>query len=168
MNSLSSNSVEILTEDGQTYTVSVDIAHMSRTLTDLMADARGAVPLAGVDGKTLEKVVEWCKQHVNDPKDTEAASAQGDVVPAPPKAVELTEEDKAFFLPLTQEAIFQLILAANYLDIKKLLDVCCRSVANSVLGKTPKQIYEQFGVLNELTPEEEEEIRKDNPWLEDN
>jgi S-phase kinase-associated protein 1 len=36
------------------------------------------------------------------------------------------------------------------------------------LGKTPKQVYEMFGVEKELTPEEEEEVRKENPWLEDN
>lgn len=59
-----------------------------------------------------------------------------------------------------------------------------------MLGKTPKEIYAMFNgervllvvwhcvfvaqffvfatVTEELTPEEEEEVRKENPWLEDN
>ena len=62
---------------------------------------------------------------------------------------------------------FELIHAANYLDIRPLLDLLCRTVANSVIGKTEDEVYEMFGVKEKLTEEELAEVRKENPWLED-
>lgn len=50
------------------------------------------------------------------------------------------------------------------------LTFCVRvrsTVALQVLGKTPDEIYAMFKVDQKLTPEEEELVRKENPWLED-
>jgi len=60
--------------------------------------------------------------------------------------------------------LFDLILAANYLNIQSLLDLTCQSVADMIKGKTPEQIRETFNIKNDFSPEEEEEIRKQNQW----
>ena len=46
--------------------------------------------------------------------------------------------------------LFQLILAANYLDIKGLLHVTCGKVADMMKGKTPEQIRKTFNIKNDL------------------
>ena len=46
---------------------------------------------------------------------------------------DITPWDKAF-MGSDQETIFKLILAANYLDIKNLLDLTCKTVANMIKG----------------------------------
>lgn len=57
--------------------------------------------------------------------------------------------------------------AANYLDIKALLDVGCKTVANMIKGKSPDEIRKTFNIQNDFTSEEEEQIRRENEWAED-
>ena len=57
--------------------------------------------------------------------------------------------------------------AANYMDIKNLLDVGCKTVANMIKGKSPDEIRKTFNITNDFTPEEEEQIRRENEWAED-
>jgi hypothetical protein len=48
--------------------------------------------------------------------------------------------------------------AANYLNIKSLLDLTCKTVADMIKGKTPEEIRAHFNIQNDFTPEEEEEV----------
>lgn len=57
--------------------------------------------------------------------------------------------------------------AANYLDIKALLDVGCKTVANMIKGKSPEEIRKTFNIQNDFTPEEEDVIRRENEWAEE-
>ncbi|KAB1199954.1 SKP1-like protein 12 [Morella rubra] len=54
--------------------------------------------------------------------------------------------------------------AANYLNIKSLLDLTCQTVADMIKGKTPEEIRKTFNIKNDFTPEEEEEVRRENQW----
>jgi len=88
------------------------------------------IPLHNVTAKILQKVVEYCKYHDEHPT---------------PKTEEKKDEKKTDdiipwdkeFCSVDQATLFELILAANYLDIKPLLDLTCKTVANMINGKTP-------------------------------
>merc|ERR1712201_35465 len=67
----------------------------------------------------------------------------------------------ADFLKVDQGTLFELILAANYLDIKGLLDVTCKTVANMIKGKTPDEIRKTFNIKNDFTAAEEEQVREE-------
>ncbi|KAK8601351.1 hypothetical protein V6N12_051188 [Hibiscus sabdariffa] len=54
--------------------------------------------------------------------------------------------------------------AANYLNIKSLLDLTCQIVADIIKGKMPEEIRKTFNNKNDFTPEEEEEVRRENQW----
>lgn len=57
-----------------------------------------------------------------------------------------------------------MVQAANFLDIKSLLELACQAVANIIKGKTAEEIRQHFDIKNDFTPEEEEAIRKENSW----
>jgi len=73
----------------------------------------------------------------------------------------------ANFVDLEQETLFELILAANYMDIKPLLDLTCAKVASMIKGKTPEQIRKAFNIVNDFSPEEEAKVREENKWCEE-
>ncbi|PHT43410.1 E3 ubiquitin ligase complex SCF subunit sconC [Capsicum baccatum] len=54
--------------------------------------------------------------------------------------------------------------AANYLNIKSLLDLTCQTVVDMIKGKTPEEIRKTFNIKNNFTPEEEEEVRRETAW----
>ena len=64
------------------------------------------------------------------------------------------------FCMVDQCTLFEIVLAADYLDIKALLDLSCKTVANMIKGKTTEEIRKEFNIKNDFTPEEEEEIRR--------
>lgn len=56
---------------------------------------------------------------------------------------------------LDQNVLFELVLAANYMDVKSLLDLTCAKVASMIKGKTTEEIRKNFG----MAPEEEAYVR---------
>merc|ERR1712045_975509 len=80
---------------------------------------------------------------------------------------EVVSEWDANFVEVDQETLFELILAANYMDIKPLLDLTCAKVASMIKGRTPDEIRKIFNISSDFTPEEEIKVRADNPWLEE-
>jgi S-phase kinase-associated protein 1 len=130
-----------------------------------------------VNESVLKKVIEWCEHHKNDPQ-----PAQDDDSDSRKKTTDIEEWDQKF-MQVDQEMLFEIILvgspaliassvtnhwqASNYLDIKPLLDVGCKTVANMIKGKSPEEIRKTFNITNDFTPEEEEQIRRENEWAED-
>ena len=153
--------------DGQSFPVDVEIAKKSVTIKTMLEDLGieeegddNQVPLPNVDAPILQKVIDWATQHRDDPPPPEENEN------TQKKPVDISEWDQDF-LNVDQGILFELILAANYLDIKGLLDVTCKSVANMIKGKSPEQIRQHFKIKNDFTPEEEEQVRKENEWSQD-
>lgn len=117
--------------------------------------ADNAIPLPNVKGPILARVIEYLKKHVADAEDNKERKKED---------VESLKEFDKEFVKVDQSVLFDLILAANYLNIKELLDLTCQAVADMIKGKTPEQIRKTFNIKNDFTPEEEEEVRRENQW----
>lgn len=155
--------VTLQSQDGQDFKVEVRVANTSKTVKNLIEDAGvdNPIPLPNVNGKILSKVVEYAKYHVENPamengKDNNSENPDSEV----------DEWDKNF-LKVDQSTLFDLILAANYLDMADLLDLTCKTVANMIKGKTSDEIRKTFNITNDFSPEEEEQVRKENEWAEE-
>ncbi|KAI1915345.1 hypothetical protein LOZ61_001744 [Ophidiomyces ophidiicola] len=126
-----------------------------------LGDSGEAIPIPNVNESVLKKVVEWCEHHKNDPPSTGDEDSD-----SRRKTTDIDEWDQKF-MQVDQEMLFEIILAANYLDIKALLDVGCKTVANMIKGKSPDEIRKTFNIQNDFTPEEEDQIRRENEWAEE-
>ena len=71
---------------------------------------------------------------------------------------EVVQKWYADFVAVEQVLLFELILAANYMDIKPLLDLTCATVASMIKGKTPEEIRKTFNIANDFSPEEEAQV----------
>lgn len=159
-----SESVLLVSSDGQEFTVSLDAIQKSETVRNLIEDAgiESPIPVSNVTGDVLKEIILYCEHH----------HAQGDTRPVSEGNADEKRTDDITpwdldFCKVSQERLFQYVLAANYLDIKSLLDLTCKTIANMIKGKTPAQIRETFGIEDDFTPEEEEQIRKENEWCEE-
>ncbi|KOS18611.1 E3 ubiquitin ligase complex SCF subunit sconC [Escovopsis weberi] len=160
--------VWLVSNDNATMEIDRSVAERSVLLKNMLEDLNGAgvsqenpIPIVNVNEAVLRKIVEWCEHHRNDPPLT-----QDDDSDARKKTTDIEEWDQKF-MQVDQEMLFEIILASNYLDIKPLLDVGCKTVANMIKGKSPEEIRKTFNITNDFSAEEEEQIRRENEWAED-
>ncbi|XP_058182049.1 SKP1-like protein 1 [Rhododendron vialii] len=140
--------ITLQSSDGEVFVIRASVAAQSTTLKNMIEDncASSTIPVPNVDGKTLAMVMEYCQKHADSESDSDLKTYD-------------TE-----FLDVDQAVLYRLIMAANYLDVRELLDSICQKVADMIKGKTPEQIRKTFNIDNDFTPEEEEEVRKANAW----
>ena len=71
------------------------------------------------------------------------------------------------YIDLDNDILFDLILAANYLDFKELMLLSSAKIASLMKNKDINEIRNMFGIENDFTPEEEAKMDKENKWIED-
>jgi len=159
--------VKLQSSDGNTHEVAKAVAERSVLIKNLLGDlpdvdlSAEPIPIPSVNDTVLKKVLEWCEYHRGDPPSNDDDDSDNRK-----KSTDISEWDQKF-MAVDQELLFEIILAANYLDIKPLLDVGCKTVANMIKGKSPEEIRKTFNIQNDFTPEEEDQIKRENEWAED-
>ncbi|KAG8805345.1 hypothetical protein FRC17_005556 [Serendipita sp. 399] len=118
------------------------------------------VQIAEVSAETYLKLAEWCRHHLEAPLQT-------------PKVVTSVKDGSSFDIDpwyqefmtsLSQEELFEMMIAAQAWDIQPLLDLAAKTVATMLKGKSAQQIRELFDIENDFTPEEEAAIKKEHEW----
>ncbi|CAN8292291.1 unnamed protein product [Cochlearia groenlandica] len=141
-----SKKIILTTMEGDSFEVDKAVALKSKTIKHIIDDgcAGEPIPLPNVSAPILTKVIEYCKIH------TEKILESNDLVAW-----------DAEFVKVDQPTIFALIEAADYLNICDLLDLTCKTVADMMAGKNAEEIRALFNIVNDYTPEEEEEVRRE-------
>ncbi|GMY05434.1 SKP1-like protein 1B [Fagus crenata] len=152
--SMVKKNITLMSSDGKTFEVEESVAMESQTIKHMIEDdcAQSVIPLPNVKSETLARVIEYCKNHVHSSESKSESDS---------KALQTWDAE---FINVDQNILFELIMAANYLDIKGLLDLICKTVADMMKGKSVEEIRKMFNIKNDFTPEEEEEVRKENQW----
>ncbi|ODV63185.1 SCF ubiquitin ligase subunit SKP1 [Ascoidea rubescens DSM 1968] len=168
------DTVVLLSSDHQRFVVEKNIINKSIVIKNIIEELNGAadsddpqdlegeqieIPVGNVRSSVMTKIIEWCKHHRN-------TTFPDDDFDEPNKSTPIDDWDKKF-LEVDQDMLYEIILAANYLNIQPLLDAGCKVVAEMIKGKGVVEIRNTFNIVNDFSPEEEEAIRKENEWAED-
>ncbi|WKX88997.1 hypothetical protein Q1695_008558 [Nippostrongylus brasiliensis] len=148
---------KVHTKDQVICEVAAPVIGMSKLITTMLEDLNiqdddTPIPIPNVTSEVFRKVLAWCEQHKSQGQDGST-----------PRQMEEWVDD---YFKVEHRMLFEIIMAANYLDIPGLLDDACKRVALMMKGKTPEEIRNMFNIANDFTPEEEDEIRKENAWCE--
>ena len=63
---------------------------------------------------------------------------------------EVVQDWYARFVAVEQETLFELILAANYMDVKPLVTLTCRAIAMLISGKSTDEIRQTFDITDDF------------------
>eukprot|EP00979_Chaetoceros_neogracilis_P013708 scaffold4020_cov234-Chaetoceros_neogracile.AAC.9 len=144
-----------MSKEGDPFPVDLEVAKMSELVKSMIDDNTDddeevtEIPLPNVKAQILKKVIEYCQHYKEEPMNE---------IEKPLKSSEMSEVVQrwyADFVNVEQPVLFELILAANFMDIKPLLDLTCATVASMIKGKTPEEIRRTFNITNDFSPEEE-------------
>ncbi|KAM0895762.1 hypothetical protein ACQ4PT_023629 [Festuca glaucescens] len=135
--------VKLKSSDAHIFVVPAELAKLFKVIADVVDKgcADDTIPLPNVDARTLAKVIHYCANHLrmNDEPDVRGW-------------------DEEFVGNLDVAGLYDVMLAAQYLDYERLLGLICKAVGDMMAGKTAEQIRTTFGIENDFTPEEEAEI----------
>ena len=148
--------ITLKSNDGQ-VSVSVDraIAEKSKVIREMLEfteeggdETISDIPNLQVSGDILKKVVDYITYHKDDSVQAEDKKEES----GPKKGCKWDED----FLKVERPVLFELILAANYLEIKGLLDITCAAVSDMIQGKSAEEIRKEFNIVNDLNEQTEE------------
>ena len=147
--------LKLRTSDGALIEENSDLLFRSTTIKGMIddgGDASEEIPLPDITQGTLIKVIEFLK-HVaagNAPPEIEKPLRSNDLK-------DVTTDFYASFIDLEDDPVQDIILAANYLDIKELLALGCAKMGSVIRGLTIPEFRKRFNIVNDFTPEEEAE-----------
>ena len=164
-----------ISKEGDLFEVPISVAKMSALVETTIDDDEddddeneenggggGAeIPLPNVKGAVLAKVIEYCTHYTN----VEEMTAISTPLKSS-KIEEVVQQWYADYVKVEQVLLFELVTAANFMDIKPLLDLTCFAVAVLIKGKSAEEIRKIFNISSDFTPEDEAQVREENKWCE--
>jgi S-phase kinase-associated protein 1 len=155
--------VKLKADDGEIFEVEEAVAMELQTVKSFFDDDGVSydtvVPLLNVSSTALAKVIQYCRRAL------ELRAKSGDDEGVNEKAREEREGLEAELVrEESDEGIKELILAANYLNIKDMLSFLCRAVGDRIKNKSVECVRRFFVLENDYSLEEEERTRNEVAW----
>ena len=157
--------IKIITKEGKEFTLSKKSCELSELLKSAINDypTETSYPLNELDEKNAELIKEFLS-HFNGeaPKEIEKTIKSNEMK-------NLTDEWSSNFIDkIPLEDLTNLTVAANYMGINSLLDLCCAKVATMCKDKNEDEILKMFKISETFNEEEKNKIKSENKWIEEN
>ena len=156
--------ITLTSSDGEKVEISSKAVQRSVLVKGIIEDYPddAEVPLNNVKSNILQKIKEYLDHYQDsDPKEIERPLQSQNFK-------ECVDEWDFNYIEVDLDFIFELILGANYMDIKPLLELASAKVASIIKGKSTEEIRKTFNITNDFTPEEEQQIIEENKWCMEN
>jgi S-phase kinase-associated protein 1 len=163
LDDLEKSQVTLITKDNVRVSVDRKIIQQSVLIKTMMEDntEETELDIPNIENVYLQKILKYLNHHFENPaKEIEKPVRSNNIE-------EIVSKFDAEFIDCEQEILFELILAANYLDVKPILDLACAKVASMIKGKTAEEIRKIFNLVNDFTPEEEAQVIAENKWADE-
>eukprot|EP00985_Skeletonema_marinoi_P033409 scaffold41240_cov153-Skeletonema_marinoi.AAC.3 len=154
--------VNLKSKEGEIFPVDIEVARMSELVKGMLEDESGddddttEIPLPNVKAAVLKKVIEFCSHYKSEPMTEIKKPVQSTDV------AEHVQKWYADFINVEKVLLFELILAANDMDIKPLVGLATLSISDMVKGKTPEETRKFFNIKDDCPPEEEYKRREES------
>lgn len=145
------STIKLKSTNGRVFEVETKVAKMSATIKGLLEDLdiddeenqanQEPIPLMKVDSMIFEKVLKWMEYHIDDPQPAEDDEANANEK----RTDDISSWDKKF-LEADEGKVFEIILAANFLNVKGLFDIASKFIANKIKGKSVDEIRKTFNI----------------------
>lgn len=142
--------IKITTNDGVTFDLHEKHYQCSTTimnLIEIMEIEDFVIPLENVNSEIFDIITSYCAHHYDNPNDN------------PMNSVGYSDFDDKL-LSNDIGTLFEIIQAANYLNIDNILELVTKGVAYKMEGKSVEQLRDMLNVENDYTPEQENMIRQ--------
>lgn len=148
----------LISSDNQKFQIDSKSAQKSALLRGLIQDYSEDtdIPITDITGTSLSKIVEWLV-HWRDSEPKEILKP----LPTADFKYYTEEWNVEWIYKLSLEENYDIIVAANYMDIKQLLDLACARIAIEFKGKTIEEIRETFDIPVDMTDEEQQQIEEE-------
>jgi S-phase kinase-associated protein 1 len=158
----SGKTIKVKSSDGKVIELSTKAASRSKLLSGIIEDfpEDSEFPLNKINGATLEKVKEYLSHY----QDSEPRQIEK---PLQKDFKDCVDEWDYKFIGDDNSQILALIFAANFMDIKPLLELAAAKVATLIRGTTTESIRKDFEI-KDISEEEDKQMQKDKSYLEQN
>ena len=157
--------IKIITKEGKEFTLSKKSCELSELLKSAINDypQETSFPLNDLDEKNAELIKEFLSHYNGEaPKEIEKPIQSNEMK-------NLTDEWSSTFIDkIPLEDLTNLTVAANYMGINSLLDLCCAKVASLCKDKSEDEILKTFKITEKFSEEEKNKIKSENKWIEEN
>ena len=157
--------IKLITKEKKEIEISKKAAELSDLLKNSINDYPNEVsfPMEELEEKIGEKIKEYLT-HFNGvaPPEIEKPLTQNEMK-------NITDDWSAGFIDkLSMDELVNLTVAANFMGINSLLDLCCAKIASMCKDKSEDEIFKNFGINEPFTEEDKRKIKEENKWIDEN
>lgn len=153
-NSIEGNTIKVSTNDGEVFTLEKKIYDTMYVIRQMLDDLEwteesGPIPLPNVNSTTLKNYIAFVEHKWPDPVTRPYPDENGTVPMLEDDNAPSSDKQDEFLSKLSQEDLFQLILATNFLNYESALHHICAHVASMIRNKPPEEIRKFFNIESE-------------------